>query len=104
MPKSDYTIGKPFDIAELRKPKPVRQPSPRDIALTKAIQAASAAAESMVIPFSFPETEKRGTVKAAATRLAKALDVPVNVGVHKDYPNAILLSRGLLSQRGRRKD
>ncbi|MHB8958355.1 MAG: hypothetical protein ACYDAN_01860 [Candidatus Limnocylindrales bacterium] len=103
MPKTEYVVGKPFDLAELHKPKPVREPSPRDAALIKAINAAAAAAESQVIPFVFPETEKQGTVKAAAMRLVKALELPVNVGVHKDFPNAVLLSRGTLSNRGKRK-
>jgi hypothetical protein len=99
---SDYKIGKPFALAELAKPKRVRQPLPRDEALTKAIRAAAAAPESQVIPFTFPETEKVGTVKAAAIRIVKTLELPVNVGVHKDFPNAILLSRGTLSNRGKR--
>ena len=103
MPDTEYKVGKPFSIEELRKPKPARQSSPRDLALTKAIQAAAAGAESQVIPFVFPETEKQGTVKAAAIRLVAALELPVNVGIHKDYPNAILLSRGTLSNRGKKK-
>lgn len=99
----EYKTGKPFSIEELQKPKPVRQPSPRDAALIKAINAAAAGPESQVIPFIFPESEKQGTVKAAAIRLVKALDLPVNVGVHASYPNAVLLSRGTLSNRGKRK-
>ena len=43
------------------------------------------------------------TVKAAAKRIVKAIGVPVNVGYNAaKYPNAILLSRGVLSNRGRR--
>jgi hypothetical protein len=56
-----------------------------------------------VIPFTFPDTEKVGTVKAAAKRIAADLELPVNVGAHAAYPNTILLSRGVLSNRGRKR-
>ena len=101
-----YTIGKPFDISELKKPKAVRAVSPRDQALEKAITQAAAGAESQVFPFFFdPEKDKVGTVKVAAKRIVGSMGVPVNVahnGALKGYENAILLSRGVLSNRGRR--
>jgi hypothetical protein len=40
-------------------------------------------------------------VKAAAKRIVKAMEVPVNVGYNATFPNTILLSRGVLSNRGR---
>jgi hypothetical protein len=57
-----------------------------------------------VIPFSCdPEKDKVGTVLAAARRIVTTMEVPVNVGVNAAmFPNAILLSRGVLSRRGRR--
>lgn len=39
---------------------------------------------------------------AAAKRIVKAMQVPVNVGSNATFPNTILLSRGVLSNRGRR--
>jgi len=101
-----YTIGKPFDISELKKPTRSRALSPRDQELQKAITQAAAGAESQVFPFFFdPEKDKVGTVKAAARRIVASMDVPVNVGYTKGLPgyeNAILLSRGVMSNRGRR--
>ena len=42
-----------------------------------------------------------GTALAAAKRIAAAMEVPVNVGTNAaKFPNAILLSRGVLSNRG----
>ena len=104
MPAKQYVIGKPFDIADLKKPVRARVVSPRDQELEKAITQAAAGAASQVIPFSFdPEKDKIGTVLAAARRIVKVMEVPVNVGVNVAmYPNAILLSRGVLSNRGRR--
>ena len=99
---NDYKIGKPFDLAELRKPKAARQPSPRDVAITKAINAAATSPESQVIPLTLPETEKVGTAKAGAVRLIRSLAAPVNVGVSAAYPHTLLFSRGKLSNRGRR--
>jgi hypothetical protein len=98
-----YTIGEPFDIGVLNTAKPSRAVSTRDVVLEKAITQAAAAAESQVIRFFFdPETDKVGTVKAAAKRIVKAMQVPVNVGYNKaKFPNAILLSRGVLSNRSR---
>jgi hypothetical protein len=103
-PTKQYVIGKPFDIEELKKPQRARVVSLRDQELEKAITQAAAGAASQVIPFSFdPERDKAGTVKAAAKRIVKAMQVPVNVGYNAaKYPNAILLSRGVLSNRGRR--
>jgi hypothetical protein len=103
MPTGPYGIGKPFDIATLKAPRRAKAPNPRDVALEKAIKEASVAAESQVIPFTFPDTEKVGTVKAAAKRIAADLVLPVNVGAHAAYPNTILLSRGVLSNRGRKR-
>ena len=98
-----YLIGKPFDINDLKKPERVRTVSPRDRELEKAITQAAAGAASQVIPFSFdPERGKVGTVKAAAKRLVASMEVPVNVGYSAKFPNTILLSRGVLSNRGRR--
>jgi hypothetical protein len=104
MANKPYTIGKPFDIEELKKPVGARVVSPRDQELEKAITQAAAGAASQVIPFSFdPERDKVGTVKAAAKRIAASMQVPVNVGSNAAmFPNAILLSRGVLSNRGRR--
>ena len=104
MSTKPYQIGKPFDIEELKKPVRARVVSPRDQELEKAITQAAAGAASQVIPFSFdPEKDKIGTVKAAAKRIVKAMGVPVNVGYNAAmFPNAILLSRGVLSKRGRR--
>ena len=104
MPSKPYTIGKPFDIEELRKPVRARVVSPRDQELEKAITQAVAGAASQVIPFLFdPETDKVGTIVAAARRIVATMQVPVNVGVNAAmFPNAILLSRGVLSRRGRR--
>jgi len=104
MPTKPYQIGKPFDIEELKKPVRARVVSPRDQELEKAITQAAAGAASQVIPFLFdPEKDKVGTVKAAAKRIVKAMEVPVNVGTNAAmFPNAILLSRGVLSKRGRR--
>ena len=104
MSTKPYQIGKPFDIEELKKPVRARVVSPRDQELEKAITQAAAGAASQVIPFSFdPEKDKIGTVKAAAKRIVKAMGVPVNVGYNAAmFPNAILLSRGVLSNRGRR--
>ncbi len=103
MPTKQYQIGKPFDINDLKKLERPRVVSPRDLELQKAITQAAAGAESQVIPFSFdPEKDKRGTVLAAARRIVKTMQVPVNVGVNAAmFPNAILLSRGVLSNRGR---
>ncbi|MFI5259083.1 MAG: hypothetical protein ACHQ01_05680 [Candidatus Limnocylindrales bacterium] len=104
MASKPYTIGKPFDIEELRKPVRPKVVSPRDQELEKAITQAAAGAASQVIPFMFdPALDKVGTVLAAARRIVKAMQVPVNVGVNAAmFPNAILLSRGVLSNRGRR--
>lgn len=103
MPTKQYVIGKPFDIADLKKPVRARAISARDQELQKAITAAAAGAASQVIPFSFdPERDKAGTVKAAAKRIVAAMQVPVNVGYNATFPNTILLSRGVLSNRGRR--
>ena len=104
MPTKQYVIGKPFDIEDLKKPLRARAISARDQELQKAITAAAAGAASQVIPFVFDlEKDKVGTVKAAAKRIVKAIGVPVNVGYNAaKYPNAILLSRGVLSNRGRR--
>ena len=103
MPTGPYVIGKPFDIEDLKKPVRARVVSPRDQELEKAITQAAAGAASQVIPFSFdPEKDKVGTVLAAARRIVKAMEVPVNVGINAAlFPNAILLSRGVLSNRGR---
>ena len=77
--------------------------SPRDQELQKAVTQAAAGAASQVIPFSFDqEKDKAGTVKAAAKRIVKAMQVSVNVGFNATFPNTILLSRGILSNRGRR--
>ena len=104
MPTKPYQIGKPFDLEDLKKPVRARVVSLRDQELEKAITQAAAGAASQVIPFSFdPEKDKIGTVKAAAKRIVKAMGVPVNVGTNAAlFPNAILLSRGVLSNRGRR--
>jgi len=104
MPNKQYSIGKPFNIADLKNPPRARVVSPRDQELQKAITQAAAGAASQVIPFSFdPEKDKLGTVLAAARRIVKIMEVPVNVGVNAAmFPNAILLSRGVLSNRGRR--
>ena len=93
MPNKPYTIGKPFDIEELKKPERARVVSPRDQELEKAITQAAAGAASQVIPFLFdPEKDKVGTVLAAARRMVKTMEVPVNVGVNAAlFPNAILL-------------
>ena len=104
MPTKPYQIGKPFDIEELKRPARTRVVSPRDQELERAITQAAAGAASQVVPFSFdPERDKVGTVLAAARRIAKAMEVPVNIGVNAAmFPNSILLSRGVLSNRGRR--
>ena len=103
MATKQYLIGKAFDISELKKPVRPRVVSPRDQELEKAITQAAAGAASQVIPFSFdPEKDKAGTVKAAAKRIAARIGVPVNVGYNGTFPNTILLSRGVLSNRGRR--
>lgn len=99
---SEYKLGKAFDITELRKPKAVRQPSPRDVAISKAINAAAVAPESQVIPLHLPDGEKVATAKAAALRQIKALQSPVHVGISGNHPNTLLFSRGVLSNRGRR--
>jgi hypothetical protein len=103
MPKQ-YIIGKPFSIEELKKPQRARVVSPRDQELEKAITQAAAGAASQVIPFLFdPEKDKIGTVLAAARRIVARMEVPVKVGTNAAmFPNAILLSRGVLSNRGRR--
>lgn len=92
-----YTHGKPFDIAELRKAAARNKPlSKRDAALVKALREAAAAAESQVVPFYLGPDDKLPTVKLAAKRLATQLDLPVNVGSHRAYPGALLLTRGAL--------
>jgi hypothetical protein len=103
VPTKQYQIGKPFDIEELKKPVRARAVSARDQELEKAITQAAAGAASQVFPFLFdPEKDKIGTVLAAARRIVKTMGVPVNVGVNAAmFPNAILLSRGILSNRGR---
>lgn len=98
----DYKIGKAFDIADLRRSARVREPSPRDIAITKAINAAATSPASQVIPLSLPETDKLGTAKAAAARIIRRQGSPVHVGVSGQYPNTLLFSRGVLSNRGRK--
>jgi len=103
-PPRPYTYGKAFDISELQKKAvTARKPSPRDVALEKAIREAAAGSESQVVPFYLGETDKLATVKLAARRIADRLDLPVNIGVHQAYPNTVLLSRGTLSRRGRRR-
>jgi hypothetical protein len=104
MPSKQYTVGKPFDIDELKKPTRARVVSARDQELEKAITQAAAGAASQVFPFMFdPEKDKLGTVKAAAKRIVATMQVPVNVGSNSaKFPNAVLLSRGVLSNRGRR--
>jgi hypothetical protein len=99
---NDYRIGKPFDISGLRRQKAERKLSPRDAAITKAINAAAVAPESQVIPLLLPDGEKVGTATAAARRLIKALHSPVNVGVKASHPNTLLFSRGALRGRGNR--
>jgi hypothetical protein len=103
MPAKPYSIGKPFDIDDLKKPMRARVVSPRDQELEKAITQAAAGAASQVIPFLFdPAQDKIGTVLAAGRRIVKVMGVPVHVGVNVAmFPNAILLSRGVLSNRGR---
>jgi hypothetical protein len=103
MAKSEYIVGDAFPLGDLKPARRVREPNPRDEALIKAIRAAAAAAPSQVIPFTFPAGDKPGTVKAAARRLVDDLKVPVNVGFNAGHPNTLLLSRGVLSNRGRRR-
>ena len=99
-----YSYGKPFDLAELRnRAAAAREASPRDVALEKAIREASAAAESQVVPFYIGKSDKLATVKLAARRIVDRLDLPVNVGSHRAFPNTVLLSRGALSNRGRKR-
>ena len=101
-PSSRATADRSVAIEDLKKPQRARVVSPRDQELQKAITQAAAGAASQVIPFSFdPEKDKVGTVKAAAKRIVKAMQVPVNVGYNATFPNTILLSRGVLSNRGR---
>jgi len=96
-----YSFGKPFDIADLSRRAAKEKPlSKRDAALVKAIREAAAAAESQVVPFYLGPDDKLATVKVAAKRLIDRLELPVNVGSHRSYPNTILLTRGTL--RGRR--
>jgi len=99
---NEYKIGKTFDISDLRKPKAVRQPSPRDEAIGRAINQAATAPESQVVPLHLPISEKLGTAKAAAVRQIKARQSPVNVGISATHPNTLLFSRGVLSKRSRR--
>jgi hypothetical protein len=76
MPNKPYTIGKPFDIEELKKPVRARVVSPRDQELEKAITQAAAGAASQVIPFLFDlETDKVGTVFAAARPIVATMQV-----------------------------
>jgi hypothetical protein len=97
-----YTYGKPFDIAELsRKAAKERPLSKRDAALVKALHEAAAATESQVVPFYLAPSDKLPTVKAAAKRLAKRYDLPVNVGSHRAYPGTLLLTRGSLRGGGK---
>lgn len=104
MPSSNpepYSYGKPFDIADLsKKAAKVKPLSKRDASLLKALREAAAAAESQVVPFYLGPNDKMPTVKLAAKRLAERNDLAVNVGSHRSYEGAILLSRGNL--RGRR--
>ena len=104
MPSSNpepYSYGKPFDIADLSKEAAKVKPlSKRDASLLKALREAAAAAESQVVPFYLGPNDKMPTVKLAAKRLAERNDLAVNVGSHRSYEGAILLSRGNL--RGRR--
>ena len=104
MASKPYTIGKPFDIGELKKPLRARVVSLRDQELEKAATQAAAASATQVIPFSFdPEKDKLGTVLAAARRTVKRVGVDVNVGTNAAMlPNTVLFSRGILSNRGRR--
>ncbi len=103
MPKeATYRVGAAFPIEDLKKKAQPKPQSERDKAITKAINEASAAAPSQVIPLFLPEGVKVGTAKAAASRLVAAMGASVNVGISKDYPNVILFSRGRLSLRGRR--
>jgi hypothetical protein len=104
MPQSNpepYTYGKPFDINDLKKKAASEKPlSKRDAALVKALREAAAASESQVVPFYIGPNDKLATVKVAAKKLANRMELPVNVGSHRSYPGALLLSRGIL--RGRR--
>ena len=86
-----YAIGEPFDIGVLNTAKPSRATSTRDVVLEKAITQAAAAAESQVIRFFFdPENDKVGTVKAAAKRIVKAMQVPVTSAITR--PNSRMRS------------
>jgi hypothetical protein len=92
-----YSYGRPFDIADLSKKAAKDRPlSPRDTALMKALREAAAAAESQVVPFYLGPKDKLPTVKLAAKRLAGRLELRVNVGSHRSYPNTLLLTRGSL--------
>ena len=92
-----YTYGKPFDIGELSKKAATEKSlSKRDAALVKALREAAAAAESQVVPFYLGKDDKLPTVKRAAKGLADSLGLPVNVGSHRSYPGALLLTRGRL--------
>jgi hypothetical protein len=42
-----------------------------------------------------------GRTCPAPRLIVKAMEVPVNVGYNAKFPNTILLSRGVLSNRGR---
>ena len=55
----------------------------------------------MSAPLFYPTATALDTVKAAAKRIVRAMQVPVNVGTSAKFPNTILLSRGVLSRRGR---
>lgn len=98
--RQPHTHGKPFDISELNAKAAERPLSKRDAALVKALREAAALAESQVVPFYLSPSDKVPTVLLAARKLARKLELNVNIGARKAYPETILLSRGSLRPKG----
>ncbi|HVA87663.1 MAG TPA: hypothetical protein VNF73_15265 [Candidatus Saccharimonadales bacterium] len=91
-------VGKPINLDELRPVPKEHSLTPRQIAqrerdaeLRRAINEASAAAESQAIPISLKDGQKMATMRAAMTRLIKETGSTVHMGVRGE---TIYLSRG----------
>jgi hypothetical protein len=93
-------VGKPIDIAELRRAKQPRERkvNPRDQDLRLLINEVSAGSESQVWPWELGN-QKPATARAAANRLIKQTGSNVYVGVHHDHPGKLLFSRQPLRAR-----
>lgn len=97
-----YTFGDVFALEDLKPAPTVRQPSPRDEALERAIRHAATLDPTKVLPVHMDPKDKPGTVLASARRIARRVGLPVNIGTNKTRPGMLLMSTGVLSNKTRK--